>query len=182
MMHGPEWRFLRIGRFLERTEGICRVLEIKRKTLSLTPGEEGRPIDFHQWQGVLRSLSAYEPYRRHHDARIVPSRVLDFVLRNPDFPRSLLHCVAELERLVARESVGSPPQVRLGQRIDALRTEIGEMDGRTVLRAGGIEGAVRRLRRRCTEVGDDLEDAFFRSQHRAAPAPAPPPPRLEAPQ
>ena len=72
MIRGEAWYFLGIGRLAERASMLCRILEIKRKSLALAPEHEGAPIDFHQWQALLRSLSGYEPYRRAYDARIQP--------------------------------------------------------------------------------------------------------------
>jgi uncharacterized alpha-E superfamily protein len=127
MIHGPEHTFLRLGRYVERAQLLCRILEIKRKTLTVSPRAPGHPLDNHQWKVLLRSLSGYEPYRRQFDACIVPSRVLAFALCNPRFPRSLAFCVGQVDTSTVMVAPGLEVELqvlnrlctRLDQEIDA---------------------------------------------------------------
>jgi uncharacterized alpha-E superfamily protein len=150
----------------------CRILDVKRKTLALAPEEEGRPLDVHQWQALLRSLSGYEPYRRVYDARILPERVLEFVLKHPAFPRSLLHALREFAG--ALDGVAAPIRVQteLTQRVTELAAELRALDTRRMLVEGGLETYVRLMLRRCRVLARSLEEAYFGSL-RAAPAPVP---------
>ncbi len=166
MIHGPEWHFLRLGKFVERAAMLCKILDVKHKTLELSPEQEGRPIDFHQWQGMLRSVSGYEPYRRVYDARIVPSRVLDLVLTHPDFPRSWRHCLGRIE-----ESLRAVTSDAWAQRdlLADVQRELGETaaePGASLLH-GGLEAHVRTLSRRCAALHEGIEAAFFRSRRPA---------------
>jgi uncharacterized alpha-E superfamily protein len=171
MIHGPAWHFLRIGRFLERACMICRILDIKRKAVSLAPQEAGRPIDVHQWQALLRSLSGYEPYRRAYDARIVPARVFEFVIQRADFPRSLAHAVGQVADSLGCVTHAIPAQVALRRSVSELREELRLKDARELLLDGSLESHVKILDRRCRDVAAGLERAFFASQ-RAAPGAA----------
>jgi uncharacterized alpha-E superfamily protein len=47
--------------------------------------------------GVLRSVSAYQMYRRHVQVRVTGPQVLAFLLQDREFPRSVLHCLERLE-------------------------------------------------------------------------------------
>jgi uncharacterized alpha-E superfamily protein len=169
MVRGSAWYFLRIGKFVERAQMTCRILEVKRKTLALAPHEEGRPLDVHQWQALLRSLSGYEPYRRVYDARIQPERVLEFALKNPDFPRSLLHSVLQLCELIRLVSAPSHAQAELQQRVDVLAIELRHLDPARVLAEGDLERHVGLWQRHCEELANALERSYFSS--------LPPPPR-----
>jgi uncharacterized alpha-E superfamily protein len=124
----------------------------------------------HQWQSLLRSLSGYEPYRRVYDARIMPERVLEFALKNPDFPRSLLHSLISLSE--ALDHVVSPiqAQVELQQRMAGLIGELRQLNTARVLSDGSLEHYTRLWLRRCEELARAIEDAYFSSQR---PAPAP---------
>jgi uncharacterized alpha-E superfamily protein len=148
----------------------CRILDVKRKTLGLAPQEEGRPLDVHQWQSLLRSLSGYEPYRRVYDARIHPERVLEFVLKNPDFPRALVHSLLQLCEALRAVTGPNPKQVELVQRLEALAVELRQLDTAQVLADGALESYVRRMLRHCDELAQKLEEAFF-SSFRPAPTP-----------
>jgi uncharacterized alpha-E superfamily protein len=170
MVRGPAWYFLRIGKFLERAQMSCRILDVKRKTLDLAPQEVGRPLDVHQWQSLLRSVSGYEPYRRVYDARIQPERVLEFVLKNPDFPRALLHSLLQL--CDALRSVAAPNrgQADLLLRVDALALELRQLDTVQVLADGALEHYVRRMLLQCDALARALDEAYF-SSFRPAPTP-----------
>ncbi len=166
MIHGAEWHFLRLGKFLERATMLCKILDVKRKTLELSPEQEGRPIDFHQWQGMLRSVSGYEPYRRVFDARIVPARVLDLVLTHPDFPRSYCHCLARIEESLEAVASGSWAQRDLLAEVRKTRSEVAAEPGAALLH-GGLEAHVRTLSRRCAAMATGIENAFFRTRRPA---------------
>lgn len=161
MIHGAGWHFLRIGKFLERACMICRILEIKRKSLAFSPEEEGRPLDVLQWQALLRSVSGFEPYRRVYDARIEPTRVLDFVLLNDLFPRSLRHALGRLSDSICRVACGNPVQTELLGDVTLLLDELCELDAEQILLGGGIEVSVQRLARGCAGLGEQIEAAFF---------------------
>jgi len=69
---------------------------------------ELRPYDTIQWVSVLRSLTAYQMYRRSEQIRVQRPAVLRFLFQSPEFPRSVLHCVdavrASLEGLPRNDS------------------------------------------------------------------------------
>lgn len=93
MVHGEAWQFLKLGRNLERAAMTSRMLAIKYHILLPDAGEVGRPLDLHQWQALLRSVSGYEAYRRLYRARIAPVQVVNLMLFDPRFPRSLRFCI-----------------------------------------------------------------------------------------
>jgi len=163
MIRGDAWSFLRVGRFVERATMICRILEIKRKTLSLAPEAEGEPLDFHQWHALLRSLSGYEPYRRAYDARIAPQRVLEFVLKRHDFPRSLTCTLVELARTLDGLRASNPAQIELRTRVRQFQEELGRIDTEDLIRRGSFESELRHLDRRCRDIVETLELGYFTS-------------------
>jgi uncharacterized alpha-E superfamily protein len=163
LVHGPAWHFLRIGRFVERATMICRILDVKRKALLQVPEAAGAPIDVHQWQALLRSLSGYEPYRQTFDARIVPARVLEFVLQREDFPRSLHHALRQVAASLHALSGDHPARVELLRGIELLCDELHLLDARGLLLAGALEREVQLLARRCEDLAAAVERGFFTS-------------------
>jgi uncharacterized alpha-E superfamily protein len=49
---------------------------------------------------VLKSLTGYQMYRRHVRSRVSGSDVLRFLLRDGQFPRSVMFCLLALEDLI----------------------------------------------------------------------------------
>jgi len=168
MIRGEALTFLRVGRFLERTSMICRILDIKRKALELAPEPAGAPVDVHQWQALLRSLSGYEPYRRAYDARIVPERVLDFVLKRRDFPRSLTYSLGRLEASLESLS-GNPVQQNLQLDVRHFLEELRTLDSVEAIDRSTLETEVRGIDRRLRALDEGLEIAYFTSLRPASP-------------
>ncbi|MEM9175263.1 MAG: alpha-E domain-containing protein, partial [Myxococcota bacterium] len=166
MIRGDSWGFLRLGKLVERASMVCRILEIKRKSIS--SDLDGGPVDVHQWQALLRSVAGYEPYRRAYDARVVPARVLEFVLQRPDFPRSLVCTLNEIRGALAVVGTGSAMQARLDQSVSALTETLNALDPEEILRDGAFEGELRSLGRACQEIDASIELAYFTSLRPAA--------------
>ena len=101
MMRGEAFGFYLLGFFLERADMTCRILDVKYHLLLPDLSLVGSPLDYYQWAALLRSLSGFEPYRRRYP-QLRPLDVAEFVLLNPDFPRSLCFAVDRMEQALAR--------------------------------------------------------------------------------
>ena len=49
--------------------------------------------DFYYWAAILRSVSAFEVYRKVYRDVITPERVAELLILNSDMPRSLRFCL-----------------------------------------------------------------------------------------
>lgn len=161
MSHGEAWQFASMGRMLERADQISRILDVKYFILLPTVESVGSPIDDVQWTAVLKSCSGFEMYRKEY-GRLVPDRIVEFLMLNSEFPRSILHCVnaamASLERIT-----GSPPvpirhssQRRLGQ----LQAELAYAEVPNIL-AAGLHEYLDQLQAKLNEVGEAIYQDFF---------------------
>ena len=93
--------FIRIGTFLERTDNTARLLDVKFHDAGAnTPSGEGlnqeTQLDFYFWAAILRSVSAFEIYRKVYRDAITPARVAELLMLRADMPRSLVHCLHEV--------------------------------------------------------------------------------------
>jgi len=97
MSHGNAYDFIRIGMNLERADMTTRIVDVG--CMNLMQEQEDIPDSFDDilWMNVLRSLSAYQMYRQNVRDRVNGEDVVDFLLKDPEFPRSVGHCLAELE-------------------------------------------------------------------------------------
>jgi uncharacterized alpha-E superfamily protein len=97
MSHDEGWEFIRLGKYLERADRTSRILDIKYHVL-LPMGEQiGGNVDTIQWMAVLKSCSALEPYRKHYRGQVAPWKVVEFLVKNATFPRSVLFCVHSVD-------------------------------------------------------------------------------------
>ncbi|HTQ37228.1 MAG TPA: alpha-E domain-containing protein [Steroidobacteraceae bacterium] len=102
MLRDEAFHFLRLGSFLERADGTVRLLDARSSSTAAEPHGE----DPHEWTVLLRTLSAFEAYRRLFRDAVHPQRVAEMFLLRPDVPRSLRRCLIEVRenlRVVAND-------------------------------------------------------------------------------
>jgi len=90
------FEFIEFGKFLERADKTTRLLDIKYHILLPKITDVGGAVDAAQWHAVLRSASALEAYRRFYVADILVGKVVEFLLFEEGFPRSLLFCLRRM--------------------------------------------------------------------------------------
>jgi len=95
MLKDEAFYFIRLGTFLERADNTARLIDVKfhgadRELLTATD------MDFYHWAAVLRSVSAFETYRKAYRDVITPERVAELLILRGDMPRSLMACLAEV--------------------------------------------------------------------------------------
>jgi len=104
MMRGEAFGFYLLGFFLERADMTARIMDVKYHLLLPDSSLVGSPLDYYQWAALLKSMSGFEAFRRrYHSLR--PLDVAEFVVLDPDFPRSLRFAVDRMEQALA--SIGS---------------------------------------------------------------------------
>jgi uncharacterized alpha-E superfamily protein len=99
MLQDEAFHFLRLGTFLERADNTARLVDVKFHAIqSDFPGgdDQDQEHDFYHWSAILRSVSAFEVYRKVYRDVIKPERVAELLILRPDMPRSLLACLNEV--------------------------------------------------------------------------------------
>lgn len=101
MLHDEAFCFIRLGTYLERADNTARLLDVKYYLIA-----EGEPIgiaaDYYQWGALLRSVSAFEVYRRVYRDSVLPNKVAELLITNSALPRSLTTCVTEVESMLQK--------------------------------------------------------------------------------
>jgi len=97
MTHDEGYSFLRMGRNLERADMTTRIIDVRSATLLPEMAEDLSPFENLQWMSVLKSLTAYQMYRREMRLRVRRPDVLKFLLQEQRFPRSFHHSLREVE-------------------------------------------------------------------------------------
>ncbi|MEQ9143015.1 MAG: alpha-E domain-containing protein [Parvibaculaceae bacterium] len=84
--------FQRIGTFLERADNMARLLDVKYYVLLPETEAAGGGIDNYQWTTILRAVSSLRAYHHIYKTDYQPWYIADFLILNPQSPRSLMHC------------------------------------------------------------------------------------------
>jgi uncharacterized alpha-E superfamily protein len=153
MSRDDGWRFLVLGRSVERADMVLRLLLSRVGDRTSAPG----------WMTVLRSAGAQDTYLRTYRGVLDARRVVQFLLRDRLFPRSVFHalhqaefCIEQLdERMPARYGEKSEASRLLG----AARSELEFLRPDDVLedlpgRLGALQATIR-------EVGEAVSAQYF---------------------
>ena len=96
MYRDDGWRFLSLGRFVERVQHQSAFLgawvDLGRRR------DDGAALP---WADLLRICGAYDIYSRRHSMEVRQEQVLVFLVQDPELPRSLRFAMHHVEELLA---------------------------------------------------------------------------------
>jgi uncharacterized alpha-E superfamily protein len=156
MSHDDAWRFLVLGRSLERADMTARLLLARLSA----PAELDGPV-------LLRACGAYESFIRTHGWAAEPSRAAEFLLLDRLFPRSVLHslvtaedCLMALNPGPVRIGMDDPARRPVGQ----LRTRLEYADPRQL--TDQLPEMLAALQQACVAACEAITERYF--QYEAA--------------
>lgn len=92
MSHRSPYRFLRLGQNIERADMTSRIIDVAAAYIS----KNERLVQLYGsslWTNVLKSVSGFQMYRQYCQPQVEGFRVINFLLGDEDFPRSISCCV-----------------------------------------------------------------------------------------
>jgi uncharacterized alpha-E superfamily protein len=157
MSHGEGWRFLLTGVYLERAQLIARLLDV-----CFGDAAGGYLVNDHFAQlSVLRMACALEPYLRVYTAEMQPRLLIQFLLFDEEFPRSIRFCAARVQEHLTRASryaeiFDGPSPERLAGRLSA-RLEFAEFDEVSQM---GASAYLATIVQECARIHEAVYEAF----------------------
>ena len=97
LLRDDAYNFLLIGTFLERADNTSRILDIKFHRLCPDGDCDSNEAGYYAWSEVLSCIGALRTYRRVYRSRIEPLRVVELMLLRRDLPRSVQHCLWQVD-------------------------------------------------------------------------------------
>lgn len=105
LIRSEGWWFSEAGKFIERADKTSRMLDVRQLTLTTkTASAVVSQIEALDWSAILRSCSAWDAYKAYHGVEVNPRQVVEFLLFNEDFPRSVRFSVGKLNDAMRRIS------------------------------------------------------------------------------
>jgi uncharacterized alpha-E superfamily protein len=174
MTHGEAYDFIQLGKFIERATETVYTLDMKYAVVNTL--REGSPEANIQLIAMLKSCSAFEPFRRSHAAQMQAWRVAEYLLLSQEFPRAvcfcLHHCLEYVNAIcgsraepvvtgLGRTTAGqlTPPQRAFGR----LGAELEYLDIHEVL-GDRFHGYLDQLQHRIGLAGEEVARTFFNTQ------------------
>jgi uncharacterized alpha-E superfamily protein len=175
LMMGESRDFHDAGRFLERADQTARLLDVKYHDLlpgfdteapaSKTEaelGEVGGPVDVHGWIAVLKSVGAFEAFRKTFRQGVTPSRVAEFLVLNPSFPASVRHAIGRVEGCLRRISGNRDlaPANEAEREIGRLYNDLNYTRADDIV-AAGLHEFLENVQVRCETIGDAISATYL---------------------
>ncbi len=86
------YHFARAGTFIERADSTARILDMKYFLLLPSLSYVGSSLDTGQWEQVLRSVAGARAYSWLNAGQIEARGIVEFLVLDDRFPRSLAFC------------------------------------------------------------------------------------------
>jgi uncharacterized alpha-E superfamily protein len=148
------YEMLRLGRTIERADMTTRVLDVQ--AVALLDTGQGQLADV-QWAAVLRSLSALQMFHRARPEPIEAMPVVEFLLHDPDFPRSVRCCLDKTAQSINRLPFAERLRPTCEAAIDRLET-----GSRDLLAPNILRQEIDAVQLLIGDLSDRLSAAYFR--------------------
>lgn len=150
MVRGEGWQYMELARFLERSINTSMLLDVHLREFhdSLRTGVEA--TDYVEWLSLLRCCAAFDAYVRAHSASIRPLHVVDFLVLDAQFPRSLRFSADRIEESLKRLSLlsGRTQPARVERLAGLLRASLQFVQIEELLN-GDLQQTLEHVRRQC---------------------------------
>lgn len=169
MNHGEGWKFIQMGRSLERASATVKLLDIYYRDFFVNTQEEADGNQYLEWIGLLRSCTAFEAYCRVYTADLSHEWILEFLLLNPEFPHSVRYAIDSLREAVlsVQQSSGRLAADELSRMAGRLQASLNFAEITEVLEqdtAAYLSGILRQ----CHQIHDLIYGSYIHYSMQAA--------------
>lgn len=164
LTHGEAFEFIELGKYHERASQTIRILDVKFAAALTLP--DGSPEATLQLIAMLKSCSAFEPFRRAHASQLQAWRVAEFLLLHREFPRAVAFCLQRCLRALqnlAPDTQRAPAPPGALRVIGRLAADLDYVDIHDVLR-DDFHSYLIDLLARLDFAGDEITRTFFNTQ------------------
>jgi len=159
MARGEGMCFMSIGKYLERAIQSADILDVKFSDLSY---DLEKTTDTTYWKYFLLSISGYELYLKNYRSGFEAKNILDQIIFNINFPRSVQYSVSQLQRYFERLKSERNPQSfeKINFMIGKLRAGI-QFSNVQMISEEGLHPYLKRVHEDLYKVGHLLNQHYF---------------------
>jgi uncharacterized alpha-E superfamily protein len=159
MFRGEGLCFMRVGKYMERALQSAEILDVK---LSDQSYDLDRPTDATYWKYLLMSISGYSLYLKRYQSGFEARNIIDQVLFNVDFPKSVLYSLNQLQRYFDRlrsdRNIEGFTKVKFS--IGKLQSKVQYSDVQSVSNIG-LHHYLNEITREIDDIGSTLNQYYF---------------------
>lgn len=166
MLHDTAYQLVRLGRNLERADMTTRILDLNSAVRFSKDSVLNEALMERIWMSTLNALSAYQTYRRLVSMQVRSHAVIGFLLHEQRFPRTVEHCLCEMEVCLKQ----LPRSQQLQQQVAALRHKVAQ-GGTDGLDAHQLHLYLDGLQSDLAGIHDAIGRRYFRGEHQPSSLP-----------
>jgi uncharacterized alpha-E superfamily protein len=159
MIHNEGWNFIQIGRALERANNTASLLYSHLGILQAPSDEQG--AHHAEWVALLKMCSAFEAYCKVHTPEVTPPRMMQFVVYDAVFPRSIRFCADSIH--ASTLAIGANHTRGHGQSVQRIAGRF-----QALLEYGGVDDELSTLalnivqvQEGCNQIGSALHEVHI---------------------
>ncbi len=158
------WYFSQIGKQLERADKTSRILDVKYHMLLPSIADVGTPLDFLHWAALLNSVSGFNSYRRYY-GKTEPTSVVEYLLLNQQFPRSIYFCLNQAEKGLRNISghLNGGQLNSAEKKLGNLRSDLEFSDVSEII-SFGLHEYLDNLQKKINKISDCIHEQYFKIQ------------------
>ncbi len=159
MARGEGFYYMNVGKYLERAMQSVNILDVKFSEQNYDLEGTHDPI---YWRYMLLSISGYELFLRSYRSTLEPRNILDQIIWNQNFTRSILYSVIRLQR--SFEKLDIDQQLESYQKIKFM---IGKLKSRVqfsdmqTLETEGLHQYLQGIKNELFEIGTAFNHYYF---------------------
>src|ERR1700682_182707 len=161
MSHGEGWQYIQLGRYVERADTLAALIGAHFKRLAQPADQAVEAAAYLEWIGLLRGCGAFEAYCKVYTAEILPLRVAEFLVLNPDFPHSLRFSIDRINAALHIIGDLTERRAKLPARVAGrLRAQLSFSQIEEIM-AEGVHAYLAAVRNECAEIHAAIHDIYF---------------------
>jgi uncharacterized alpha-E superfamily protein len=158
MARGEGYAFINIGKYLERGVQSADILDVKFSDMNF----DFSKTDTTYWKYLLLSISGYELYLKTYRSGFEPKNVVEEIVLNKDFPRSVLYSINRLHRYFER--LKTQGNIEGFEKVDFMIGKLkSEINYTTVdeIEGKGLHEYLMKVKTELSEIGTALNQTYF---------------------
>jgi len=158
MARGEGYAFINIGKFIERATQSADILDVKFSDVDY----DISAADTTYWKYLLLSISGYELYLKTYRSGFEARNVVEQVVLNRNFPRSVLYSINQLQRYFMRLKSDRHAESynKIEFMLGRLKSKVNYSTVDTILEQG-LHEYLDEVRKELHEIGVALNQNYF---------------------
>ncbi|MBM7551877.1 alpha-E domain-containing protein [Thalassobacillus pellis] len=160
MIRGVPYSFIKIGKWLERAEKTARILNVICE--KARKEKQGSVNHHYYWLSALRLVNGYDAYIKEHPPTMDAEHVLQFIIEEDRFPRSIRYCMDHVMETINKLEKGEINHYseRLFQMLETIQQEVISFKSND-MSMEELMDFLNHFQNRCIQIGQIFSETYY---------------------